>query len=121
MNSKKVESFRDLVVWQKSHDLTREIYKTTVKFPKREHNSLAKQLRESATSIPINIALGFKKRGRNAKVHYYRTALSTIEEVRYYLILSDDLGHYKNVEGILEECDIIEKMLKRLIRANVSS
>ncbi|NIA30004.1 MAG: four helix bundle protein [Actinobacteria bacterium] len=121
MNSKKVESFRDLVVWQKSHDLTCEIYKTTVKFSKREHNSLAKQLRESSASIPINIALGFKKRGRNAKVHYYRTALSTIEEVRYYLILSDDLGHYKNVEGILEECDIIEKMLKRLIRANVPS
>ncbi len=121
MNSKKVESFRDLVVWQKSHDLTREIYKTTVKFPKREHNSLANQLRETSASIPINIALGFKKRSRNAKVHYYRTALSTIEEVRYYVILSDELGYYKNAERVLEECDVIERMLKRLIRANVPS
>ena len=122
MNStKKIESFRDLVVWQKCHSLVREIYEVTAKFPKREHLALANQFRQAAVIVPINIAIGFKKRSRNAKVHYYRTALYAVEDVRYYLLLSSDLGYYKKAEGALEELDTIEKMLKRLIRSNVSS
>ncbi len=117
MQSKKVETFQDLIVWQNSHDLVQELYKVTAKFPKREHNSLAQQIRQSASLVPINIALGFKKRARKNKVHYYRTALTIIEEVRYYIILAHDLGFYKNIDDVLANADNIEKMMKRLIRS----
>ncbi len=121
MDSKKVESFRDLVVWQKSHALVKSIYENTQKFPKREHPSLVLQFREAANALPINIAMGFNKRGKKNKLHYYRVALSTLESVRYFLILSRDLGFYKTSDADLSELETIEKMLKRLIRSVASA
>jgi four helix bundle protein len=121
MHAKNVESFRDLIVWQKSHELVQNIYKITEKFPKRERLALAQQLREAAIQLPINISLGFHKRGRKTKIHYYRTALSSIEGIRYLVILAADLDHYKNEQNDIELCETIERMLKRLVRSVSSS
>jgi four helix bundle protein len=117
MDRKKVETFRDLVVWQKSHQLTVEVYNSTKKFSKKESTSLAEHMRQSVAPIPINIARGFKKRGKKNKIHYYQQAFMIVEEIRYYLILSQELGEYKEPEAALELCDDIERMLKRLIRS----
>ena len=117
---KRVETFHDLVVWQKSHELSLEVYKVTAKFPKREQTMLARQQRQAVALIPTNIAIGFKKRGKKTKVHYYLTALTSIEHIRYFLILSRDLDYVKDVDPLVEMCDIIEKMLKRLIRSIAS-
>jgi len=114
---KKVESFQDMIVWQKSHDLVVELYKITTKFPKRELLSLAQQIREASAQIPINIAMGFKKRARKNKVHYYRSVLTYTEELRYFIMLSKDLGYYKNVDDLLADVDNIEGHMKRLIRS----
>ncbi len=122
MENKKVETFQDLVVWQKSHALVQQIYKLTTKYPKKENTSLAQEQREAASIIPINIIIGFKKRGIKTKVHYYRTALTEIETSRYLLILANDLGYVKDdIEEIIEEFDTIERMLKRLIRSITST
>jgi four helix bundle protein len=117
MDSKRVESFRDLVVWQKSHEFVLEIYKITPKFPRRDKNMLAQQLREAAIQIPFNIEVGFKRRGRNAKVHYYHNSLSAIEQATYLLKVAQDLQYCRGVGVQLEAIDAIEKMLKRLIRS----
>ena len=120
MDSKKMETFRDLVVWQKSHGLVLDIFKMTQKFPKKEQASLVPLMREKSTALPIQIAHGFNKRGRKPTVHFYRNALNSIEEIRYLIILSHDLGYIKSADAQLEECDNIERMLKRLIRSVAS-
>ena len=51
-------SYRDLVVWQKSMELTKKIYTITKDFPKEEVYGLTSQIRRSAVSIPSNIAEG---------------------------------------------------------------
>ena len=117
MESRRVESYQDLVVWQKSHEIVRGLYEITAKFPKREHLALAQQIREIASQVPINIAVGFNRRGRKNKIHYYRTALLSIENMRYFVLLSKDLGHMKKTEELEENCDTVERMLKRLIRS----
>jgi four helix bundle protein len=117
MESKRIESFEDLVVWQKSHHLSCDIYSATSKFPKREQNSIAQQLREAVAQVPINIAFGFAIRGRKNKIYYYEAALLSIEKVRCLVLLAKDLGHYKNPGPSLEEGLVIEKMLKRLIHS----
>ena len=71
--------------------------------------------------IPTNIAIGSNKRGKKTKVHYYRVALTEIEQLRYMIILAVDLGFCKDAESLLEKCVNIEKMLKRLIRSIASS
>lgn len=119
MITKKVESYQDLVVWQKSHDLVKELYQ--VKFSKKDNESFASQIRNIAASIPMNIAIGFKKRGRQPKLHYYRSALTSLEQLSYLLLLAKDLSLFKSNDFFTEEIETIERMLKRLIRSNAQS
>jgi four helix bundle protein len=58
MKNTRVQSFRDLKVWQKSMELTVAIYGLTTTFPREEAFGLTSQLRRSAISIPSNIAEG---------------------------------------------------------------
>ena len=54
----KVESHKDLTVWQKSMDLVVLVYKLMEQLPKEERYSLCDQIRRSAVSIHSNIAEG---------------------------------------------------------------
>ena len=53
-----IQTFKDLVVWQKTMELAVLVYKTTKKLPKEEMYSLTNQMRRAAVSIPSNIAEG---------------------------------------------------------------
>lgn len=53
-----MQDFREIKVWQKSHQLTLQIYKITKEFPKSELYGLVSQMRRAATSVPTNIAEG---------------------------------------------------------------
>jgi hypothetical protein len=61
------KTFEDLIVWQKAHALVLDVYRITRSFPREEVYGLTSQLRRAATSVPANIAEGFKKRGRADK------------------------------------------------------
>lgn len=54
MNNK-TKTFKDLVVWQKSHQLTLDIYKLSLKFPSEEKYGFTSQIRRAAYSVPSNI------------------------------------------------------------------
>jgi four helix bundle protein len=53
-----MQDFKNLKVWQKSHELTLEIYKVTASFPKEELFGLTSQIRRASSSISANIAEG---------------------------------------------------------------
>jgi four helix bundle protein len=55
------DSFKDLIVWQRSIELTLSIYRLTADFPSDEKFGLTSQLRRAAVSIPSNIAEGYGK------------------------------------------------------------
>jgi four helix bundle protein len=99
------KSFKDLIVWQKAHQWVLEVYHFTACFPGREQFGLTSQLRRAAISIPANIAEGFKRRGNADKARFYNIAQGSIEECRYYLILTRDLGYgdTRTLEKNLEE------------------
>jgi four helix bundle protein len=65
-----------------------QIYKMTEFFPKQEAYGLTAQFRRAAVSIPANIAEGFIKRGPADKRRFFNIAEGSVEECRYYLILS---------------------------------
>jgi four helix bundle protein len=85
-------TFRDLVVWQKAHQFVLAVYALTARFPKSETYGLSLQMRKAAVSIPANIAEGFRRRGKADKVRFLNTSESSLEESRYYLILTEDLS-----------------------------
>lgn len=94
MNQKhKSNVFTNLIVWQKAHKLTLLVYSITQKFPHEEIYSLTSQFRRSVISIPANIAEGYKRKGRFDKLKFLNYAQGSLEETRYYTILSKDLGY----------------------------
>ncbi len=114
------KSFEDLIVWQKAHKFVLELYRYTEKFPKQEIYGLVSQMRRSAVSIPANIAEGFKKKGKLDKTRYLNIAQGSIDESRYYLILSTDLnyGDCKELKLLLDE---IGKMINAYSKSILSS
>ena len=62
-------------------------------------------MRRAAISIPANIAEGFKKREVSDKTRFLNIAQGSVEECRYYLILTQDLGYgaTADMEILLEE------------------
>jgi four helix bundle protein len=67
-------------------------------FPSHEVYGLSSQFRRAAVSIAANIAEGFRKRNNADKARYYNIAQGSVEECRYYLILSRDLGYCDSLE-----------------------
>jgi len=92
----KSKSFEELLVWQKAHEFVLSIYKTTENFPKSEIYGLTSQFRRAAVSIAANIAEGYKKKDYRNKINFLNIAHSSLEECRYYLILSKDLNYNYN-------------------------
>ena len=66
----KINTYRDLIVWQKSMDLVVEIYKLTKNFPKSEIYGLTSQMKRCAVSIPSNIAEGRRRGSRKDYRHF---------------------------------------------------
>lgn len=104
------QTFKGLIVWQKAHKLVLDIYKLSDSFPQREIYSLTSQLRRAAISIPANIAEGYKKKGPADKARFMNIAQGSLEEVRYYLILAQDLDYAKTDE-LSEQLDEVGRLL----------
>ena len=110
MEKKSTKSFTDLIVWQKAHKFVLNVYKLTKEFPKEEVYGLTSQFRRAAISIAANIAESYKKWSEKEKARFLNIAHSSLEECRYYLILSNDLEYCK----VKSENDLLEEISKLL-------
>ncbi|MDQ5845648.1 MAG: four helix bundle protein [Acidobacteriota bacterium] len=115
-------NFQELIVWQKAHQLVLNVYRLSKAFPREEIYGLTSQFRRAAISVAANIAEGFKKRGRADKVRFMNVAEGSLEECRYYLILTRDLGYGDPLE-LLAQLEEVSKLLgsySGAIKASVS-
>jgi len=110
------KTFRELIVWQKSHDYVLKIYSYTGAFPKQEIYGLSSQMRRAAISIAANIAEGFRKRSRADKARFMNVAEGSLEESRYYLILAQDLG-YGPTEELMRHLEEVSRLLSAYAKA----
>lgn len=117
----KIESHRDLVVWQKAMDLSVLVYRLSSKFPSNEMYRLVAQITRSAASVPANIAEG---RGRGTKpefAHFLSVAMGSLMETQTFLTLASRLGYVGKPEtepafGLITE---VSKMLT-VLRSRLS-
>lgn len=74
------------------------------------------QIRRSAVAVPANIAEGFGRRTTRELLRSMQIARGELEETRYFLILSRDLGHVKqpDFERAAAACDDVGKMINAL-------
>jgi len=110
------KNFTDLIVWQKAHKFVLDVYLYTSKFPREEIYALTSQFRRATVSIASNIAEGFKKKSNKDKIRFYNISQGSVEECRYYLILSTDLkyGENRQLSDLITE---ISKILDAYITA----
>ncbi len=105
---RKTKSFEELLVWQKAHSFVLRVYRLTSEFPKSEQFGLTSQFRRAAVSIPANIAEGYKKKGKPDKLRFFNIAQGSLEECRYYIILSRDLNYISDKDAKELTSELIE-------------
>jgi four helix bundle protein len=111
-----MKDFRQLKVWEKSHQLALTVYKATKEFPKEELYGLTSQIRRASMSIPTNIAEGC---GRNTDAEFARflqITMGSASETEYQLLLSHDLGFLPKPQYDQLNTDVTEVMLASLLK-----
>ena len=104
------------MVWQKSHSLVLKIYRLTQSFPRNELFGLVSQIRRSAVSVPANIAEGFRRKGKADKLRFFNISQASLEETRYYLILTNDL-EYADSKQLLGDLDEVGRILNAYMKS----
>jgi len=112
-------NWKKLKVWQETHSLVLEIYRVKTSFPKSETYGLVDQLKRAAYSVPANIVEGQSRNTTKEYLQFLYNARGSLEEVRYFLLLSYDLtflkeNKYKELEQKYESAS---KMLNGLIKS----
>ena len=112
-----INTYKDLIVWQKAMDLVIAVYELTEKLPRSETYGLISQMRRCAISIPSNIAEGRRRGSRKDYRQFIIIAygsgaeLETQVEISKRLPFSNNLD-YNKTEGLLNE---IMRMLNKLL------
>lgn len=112
----KIQSYLDLNVWKKAHQLVLDVYKIANDLPSIEHFTLGDQLKRSSSAVAYNIIEGFQKRNKQDKVQLYNEAQSAMNNLNYLLLLAKDL-EYADTTTLSENAKEIQKMLGGLVRS----
>ena len=111
MEYKKIESFKDLIVWQKGIEIVSDVYKATKKFPKDELYCLTSQIRRSAISIPANIAEGWGRGTTKNYIQFLEISRGSLFELNTLIIISYNQEYIDKAT-----CDEIENRLNEIGR-----
>jgi four helix bundle protein len=114
-----IQSYRDLVVWQKAMALAALCYAKTRSFPKAEMFGMTSQIRRASASIPANIAEGNGRENTAFYVHFLRVAQGSLKELETHILLSQTVAlmNQQDAEQLLDQCDTVGRLLRSLIRA----
>lgn len=113
-----MEKFRNLLAWRKAHELVIELYRVTKEFPVSEKFILIPQIIRAVVSVAANLAEGTKRQTLKDQCHFFNIAETSLEEVKYYIILSVDLKYISSQEGekLLELSREVGRLTSGLIR-----
>jgi len=111
-----MQSYRDLIAYQKAYQLTLDIYKCTKAFPKEELFGIVSQMRRSAVSIPCNISEGYCRNHRKEYIQFLSIAIGSCGELETLLSLSRDLTYLSrnDFETLYEAREEVSKLLWKL-------
>ena len=108
---------RDLIVWQKSMDLTIEVYSLAKSLPKEEMFALSDQMRRAVVSIPSNIAEGEGRNTDKDLIKFLFIARGSLWELSTQIEICQRLNYFDASRasvamGLITE---ISKMLNALL------
>lgn len=114
----KIDSYRDLLIWQQSMELVAETYALTRNWPKDEIYGLTSQTRRAAVSIPANVAEGYGRESRASNQNFLRIAQGSLKEFETLLQVAVrvDIETELRVRPLLSKCESIGKLIKLMLR-----
>jgi four helix bundle protein len=108
-----IKTYKELIVWQKSILLVKEIFLITDKFPKTETYGIVAQMRRAAVSIPSNIAEGYGRKSIKDYTRFYAIAYGSSLELETQLIIAKEL-HFLTETNFINAEQLLEEVLKML-------
>jgi four helix bundle protein len=111
-----IKSYKELIVWQKSIILVKELYKITEHFPENEQYGLTSQMRRASVSIPSNIAEGWGRLSRKNYIQFLRISRGSLFELETQILITKELKYINDCESIENLIIEISKMLNSLIK-----
>jgi four helix bundle protein len=111
-----LRNYKDLVVWEKAHALTLELYQATRAFPMEEMYGITCQIRRAAASIGANLAEGCGRRSDGEFGRFLLIAMGSASELSYHLLLAQDLKLLKEADYVRldDELTEVRRMLTSL-------
>lgn len=109
-----IQSYKDLLVWQKSMQLVHEVYRISKELPKMETYILIAQMLRAAISIPSNIAEGYKRRHRAEYKQFLSIAEGSAVELETQLLITQKEYPTIAVNQALDLVLQVQKMLSVL-------
>jgi four helix bundle protein len=112
-----MKDFRDLKVWQRAHQITLAIYRSTRNFPREETYGMVSQLRRCSSSVAANIAEGCGRSGNAEFGRFLTVAMGSASELEYFFLLARDLAYLsrENHEAVAQDVVEMRRMLNRLL------
>jgi four helix bundle protein len=113
------QSFKDLIVWQRSIELTVDVYKLTSKFPDSECFGLTNQMRRASVSIASNIAEGYGRSTKGEYILFLGHARGSCSELETQIVIAKKLGYGSplNLESTESLCNDVGRLLGALIKS----
>ncbi len=110
-------TFRDLIVWQKSIELAKVLYKMTRSMPDSERFGLTAQMRRAVVSIASNIAEGNARQTLKEYIYFLGIARGSIAELETQITIARELGMLANTNEITPILQEVDRLLQALIRS----
>ena len=109
----RIESFRDLVAWQKAIDMVDMVYDLTAKFPRDEMFGLVSQMRRAAVSVPSDVAEGYARRHLKEYLRFVDMARGSLCELQTQAIISRRRGFLSDGDAasLQDATDEVGKLL----------
>lgn len=114
-----INSFRDLLIWQKSVDLAVNCHRVAKRFPRDEQPALGYQVRKSSLSIPSNVAEGFCRHSTAFYVQHLWTAHASGAELETQLTVGTRIGVVSEVEAeaLIRDAAEVGRMINGLVKS----
>ena len=111
--------FKNLIVYQRSKELVKQVYALLKQFPDDERFALCGQMRRAAISVPSNIVEGMARLSSKDQTHFLNIAYGSLMELYAQLDIAHDLGYINQEEKncILNDCYEIGKMINGLLKS----
>jgi len=100
-------NFKNLKIWVLSMEITSDIHKITLEFPKNEVYGLISQMNRAAVSMPSNIAEGSNRENTHFK-HFLNISLGSSFELQTQLLIAIQNKYLTEEKGLEVENKIIE-------------